>query len=92
MAKKIKIRKVPIEALLEIITHLFDRGVDFVDFDGELGEDEDKLGISFGKNYMAEELADTYDTMFEEAEDDPDLEQPIEVTRKLSDDDLNQII
>lgn len=89
MKKLIKIRKVPVESLLEIIAHLYHNGVDFIDFDGEIGNEEDKLGLSFGRDYMDPDYADQYDTLFPLNKEEE--ESPIEV-KKLKDDDLNQLI
>lgn len=85
-SNKVKIRKVPIDVVMRILGNLYDDGVDFVDFHGIIGEDEDTLGISFSKDYMDPELAQ----QFEDMEEDDMSEEQIKV--KLSDDDIDKLI
>ena len=51
-----KIRKVPVLILLELLDDLYDKGVDYIDIHGKaLSENEDALGVSFLREYMDEE-------------------------------------
>lgn len=81
MDNKVKIKKVHLQTFLDILTDLYDKGVDYVDIIGHLSDDQDSLGISFRKEYMAEEYMENFDK----------IEAP-EKTDKLSDEDLNQLI
>lgn len=83
---KVKIRKIPIDIVMRILSNLYDDGVDFVDFHGIIGENEDTLGISFSRDYMDPELAE----QFEEMESDELSEKEIKV--KLSEDDIDKLI
>jgi len=84
--KEIKIRRVPIEAVLEILHKLYDSGVDFVDFHGRIEEEEDELGISFSKEYINPDYSEGFDNILEKDSSNK------EIKVKLSDDDLNQLL
>jgi hypothetical protein len=56
--------------------------VDYVDIIGTLDDEQDSIGISFSKEYMAEEYMENFDNI-------PAKEQ---IDIKLSDDDLNQLL
>ena len=71
-----------LQTLLDILSDLFDKGVDFVDIIGTLDDEQDSLGISFSKDYMAEEYMNNFDN----------IDIPNQMKTNLSDDDLNQLI
>jgi len=73
---------VHLQTLLDILSDLFDKGVDFVDIIGTLDDEQDSLGISFSKEYMAEEYMGNFDN----------IDIPNQLKTNLSDDDLNQLI
>jgi hypothetical protein len=82
MNNQVRIRKVHLQTLLDILSDLFDKGVDFVDIIGTLDDEQDSLGISFSKEYMAEEYMGNFDN----------IDIPNQLKTNLSDDDLNQLI
>lgn len=82
MDNQVRIRKVHLQTLLDILSDLFDKGVDYVDIIGTLQDDQDSLGISFSKEYMAEEYIENFDN----------IDIPNQLKTNLSDDDLNQLI
>lgn len=71
-----------LQTLLDILSDLFDKGVDYVDIIGTLDDEQDSLGISFSKEYMAEEYMENFDN----------IDIPNQMKTNLSDDDLNQLI
>lgn len=75
-----KYRKIPLEALLDILEELYDVGVDYIDISGQQGEDSDVLSISFTREYVNEEFQEN----FEE-------ETPIKHI-ELNDDNINDAI
>lgn len=87
MKAHIRIRAVPVSTLLEVLKDLYSRGVDFIDFEGELDEEEDKLGVSFRKEYMNPKFVHTFEN-FNDVSEEPN----IEVKKKFDDEDLNQLI
>jgi hypothetical protein len=102
-----KLRKIPLEPLLQILTDLFDSGADFIDISGENNADGDELRdiikITIKPEYMMDK-----DDMIEEIEmdysgdyDDDDNEDiantthtqiRIEDKRSLSDEDIDNLI
>lgn len=71
-----------LQTFLDVLSDLFDKGVDFVDIIGTLHDDQDSLGISFSKEYMADEYMGNFDN----------IDVPNQLKTNLSDDDLNQLI
>lgn len=83
--ESIVLKKIPVDKLVDLLVELYNRGVDYIDISGIPDEEQDKLAISFTKDYMTEEGKKN----FEDA--------PIDMTNeffsnKLSDEDLNDLI
>ena len=55
-----KIRKIPLQDLLDTLEYLFEIGVDYIDFSGEQGDEQDALTFSFTKDYVNEEFKDDF--------------------------------
>lgn len=85
MENNMKIRRVHLLSLLQILSEIYDKGVDFVDIYGVIEDGQDTIGIAFSKSYMNEEFADQFDIFTNE-------QLPTNVKVKLSDEDLNQLI
>ena len=85
------IKKIPLDDLIEILTDLYNRGVDYIDIlaPDEPSED-DKMTIKFTKEYLSPDMQDEEDIMGDDEEDILDIS--IENDTKLSDEDLNQLI
>lgn len=81
-----RIRKVPLEMFLDVLTDLYNKGVDYVDIIGILDDKQDSIGISFSKDYMNEELQENFDKIPVSVKKD----DQINIT--LSDEDLNQLL
>lgn len=84
MDNSLKIRKVDIMAMTELLLKLHDIGVDFIDIHGIIKEEEDTIRISFSKEYMNKD----YVTNFENI----DMENLTEIEYKLNDDDIDQLL
>lgn len=82
MENHVKLKKIPVEVMIDVLVDLFDRGVDYIDIVGVPNEQQDTLGITFCKEYMNEEYQDNFDS----------LETDIEINDHLSDEDLNELI
>ena len=81
-----RIRKVAVNAFVDILVDLYTKGVDYVDIIGILDDVQDSVAISFSKEYMADDMQTNFDEIgTKEIETD-------EINIKLSDDDLNQLI
>jgi len=86
--KEIQIKMIPLDNLIDVLVSLYNNGVDYVDLAGLSGEGMDHLAISFTTEYMNEEHQDNFKYM--EKGDGTDI--VIDVNRKLSDEDLNDLV
>ena len=93
MAKKsLKLNKIPITALMQILGELFEEGVDFIDIEGEgSGKEEgsDRIKVTVRPEYYSEE-PEIFTKL--EQEDKLDDDDGGESDGKLSDDDINNLI
>lgn len=82
----VSIRKIPIQALIDVLVELYNRGVDYVDIVGSQGDLQDSMAITFTKDYMSPEGLENFKEITEDEE--------IDLTNldKLSDEDLNDLI
>ena len=85
------IKKIPLNELIDILSDLYNRGVDYIDILApEEPSEDDRMTIKFTKEYMSP------DAELEEGEElDDDEEDVLDITivpEKLSDEDLNQLI
>jgi hypothetical protein len=95
----LKLRKIPLQALIEILQDLYDNGADYIDLSGEQkdenGSVKDLIQITIKPEYMLHDERD-------EDDDDDELEEieldysnddiPDNTSRSLSDDDINDLI
>lgn len=79
LMENMKIRKIDLETLIDILTDIYNKGVDYVDIIGIYGDEQDSLAVSFSKEYMSEEHANNFDNI--DSDDG-----------NLSDEDLNQLL
>ena len=89
----LKLRKIPLQALIEILQDLYDNGADYIDITGEQnGEGEslkDLIQITIKAEYMSDPENDrSEDIEIDYSNDDTPDERP----RSLSDDDINDLI
>lgn len=86
------IKKIPLDDLIEILTDLYNRGVDYIDMLApEDPTEDDRMTIKFSQEYMSEEALDSL-TEEELADDEEDILDIKITSNKLSDDDLNQLL
>jgi hypothetical protein len=79
--KLVRFTKVPLENLITALVALYDEGADFVDIMGEVGPEQDSIGLAVREEYMAPE-EDMNDRGYFMEEEDSDL----------SEEDLNNLI
>jgi len=60
------VRKIPLDGLIDHLVEIYQLGVNFIDIQGEQGEEYDLINILFAKEYMEEEFQDNFDHMVEE--------------------------
>lgn len=75
------LRKVALKAFIDTLVNVYNSGADYVDIVGSNDQQQDTIGIIVIDEYMADP-----DDMELEIEDDDDNQ------KKLSDDDLDQLI
>jgi hypothetical protein len=94
----LKLRKIPLEPLIQILQDLYDSGADYIDLSGEQNKEEDEL-----KDIIQITVKPEYMTHTDNGDDDDDIEQEIELDfsdddipstdrKSLSDDDINDLI
>ena len=98
----LKLRKIPLQALIEILQDLYENGADYIDLSGEQknenGSVKDLIQITIKPEYMLhdERNNDDDDDNNEESEeielDYSDDDTPDTTSRSLSDDDINDLI
>jgi len=82
---ELTIRKIPLDGFIDILMDLYNKGVDYIDITGVTNEHSDKMAISFTSDYMMEGAED----QFEKA---PPLDIKDYLNKKLSEEDLDQLI
>lgn len=86
MDDELRIRKIHLDTLIQVLVDLYDRGIEYVDIIGKLDDKQDTIGLSFNKEYMADGMEDSFDNI-------PISIKHVSKKIDLSDEnDLNQII
>lgn len=85
------IKKIPLNELIDILSDLYNRGVDFIDILApEDSTEDDRMTIKFTKEYMSPDME------LEEGEalndDEEDVLDITIIPDKLSEEDLNQLL
>jgi hypothetical protein len=95
----LKLRKIPLLPLIEILQDLYDSGADYIDLSGEQNDEEgltkDLIQITIKPEYMLhdERDGDDVEDVTQEIElDYSDDDIPDTKSRSLSDDDINDLI
>jgi hypothetical protein len=91
--QKHEFRMINVMSMIETLTMLYDKGVDYVDISGKQGDEQDEICFSFCKSYMDEEYKETFETGFVQEEEEEIISKPApRVTFKLTDKDINDLI
>ena len=77
--KEITLRKIPLKIFIEVLTDAWNKGADFVDIIGTPNELQDNIGIAIKEEYYSNG-------------DKEDVDFDVDVSKKLDDEDLNQLI
>lgn len=92
--KEIKLRKIPLQAFLDVLIDLYNSGLDYIDIVGIPDEIQDTIGVMFSNEYMSKDARDDFyekDTA-DDNETPPSNEDKPKINIKLSDEDLNQLL
>jgi len=86
-------KMINIEAMMEVLNMLWNKGVDYVDISGKQGEDQDEICFSFCREYMDEEYKDTFEDGFIQEEENEIISKPTQQIKvKLTDKDIDELI
>jgi len=85
MKENVKIRKIHLDTLIQVLVEMYDKGVDYIDIIGEVDDVQDTVAISFCSEYMSSDARENF-------EDLPLLEIDIESNPPSNEEDLNQLI
>ena len=80
---EVTLRKIPLKIFLEVLTDAYNRGADYIDIIGTPNELQDNIGIAIKEDYY---------TKGDGEEHDFDVDVEIDPSKKLDDEDLNQLI
>lgn len=89
-----RIRKIPLESLIDLLTSLYDKGVDFVDIHGKASEEdenEDVIVVGVTEEYINEEYIESFNETMQKLQEEETEEKPIKI-EKFSDKDINNLI
>lgn len=91
MAKKVLIKKVSLNEIIDVFVDLYNKGVDYIDIVNN-GEEDGKLSVIFTKEYMCKEMQD--DEQFQVLQNDfsPEDIDFNEEDSKFSEDDIDDLI
>ena len=63
---EIRLEKIPLAKFVSALTSLLNKGVEYIDIIGIKDEEEDFVGISVIRDYLAKELRDRFDEIIGE--------------------------
>ena len=75
--KELTLRKIDLDTLINVLVNLYDAGANYIDISGFNQEEQDIIKITVRDEYL-EELSEE--------------EEGVAINKKLSDEDLNQLI
>jgi hypothetical protein len=89
MAKKILIKKISLNEIIDVFVDLYNKGVDYVDL-VNTDEEEGKLSVIFTKEYMCKEMQESDDfELIQNSIEDIDYN---EEDSTFSEEDINDLI
>jgi hypothetical protein len=81
------LRKIPVDKLIDVLIEMYNCGVDYIDIGGVPGEEQDKVAISFTRDYMSDEGKKSFKDTIGDLEIDEEF-----FKTKLTDEDLDELI
>jgi len=89
MAKKVLIKKISLDEIIDVFVDLYNKGIDYVDL-VNTDDEEGKLSVIFTKEYMCKEMQESDDfELIQDGIEDIDFN---EEDSKFSEDDINDLI
>lgn len=92
--KEVRLRKIPLQAFLDVLVDLYNSGLDYIDIVGKPDEIQDTIGVLFSNEYMSKDARDDFyeKDIQETPPTEPNEENKPKINIKLSDEDLNQLL
>lgn len=89
-----RLRKIPLESLINLLADLYDGGADYIDITAESTEtnDPDQMKITVKPEYMSEDLDTIRKIEIDFTEEDEDEKDVKGTNISLSDEDINDLI
>ena len=88
-----RIRKIPLEKLMDVLHELYNAGVDYVDISGnKVSETEDSISISYYTDYINPEYVEQYQKFEQELTKENESLSEDNIQVKFSDEDLDELI
>lgn len=87
MKENVRIRKIHLDTLIQVLVEMYDKGVDYIDIIGEINDVQDSIGISFSREYMKEDMQENFDKIPSKHVKEGNIDVSFS-----DDDDLNQLI
>jgi len=90
-----RIRRIPIEKLIDALKEIYDSGVDFVDISKGISpdsEESDSVLVSYTRDYINPEYIEEFDKYEAELIKQMEEQSKENVEIKFSDEDINDII
>ena len=89
-----RLRKIPLESLINLLADLYDGGADYIDITADSTDDDDpdQMKITVKPEYMSEDKDTLRKIEIDFSEVDDDEEEDIDETNSLSDEDINDLI
>lgn len=90
--KFLKIQKIPLYALLEILDKLYEDGVEYIDITGEVKDDKDVIKILVKEEYMSEDTEEDEDAAHIDDTFNKKPKPSIDFDKKLTEDDIQNLL
>jgi hypothetical protein len=89
-----RLRKIPLESLINLLADLYDGGADYIDItaDSTDNDDPDQMKITVKPEYISEDKDTLRKIEIDFSEVDDEEEEDIDETNSLSDEDINDLI
>lgn len=89
-----KLRKIPLESLINLLADLYDGGADYIDITADSTDDDDpdQMKITVKPEYMSEDKDTLRKIEIDFTEEDEYDEEDIDGSGSLSDEDINDLI
>lgn len=90
MKNKVRIKKINVLNLLQVLEELYDKGVDYIDIEGNKSIDQDVISLYFEESYINENYVGTIEEFINNLNQIGNQDNI--AVKKLTDEDINKLI